>query len=91
MPIMRVRCTRCGLNATCVRSGLGDVTSVDPDVFAELCEAAAAARVRGEPDTPREVGCAFLRASTLLGPANADAENDAASTPHNTRSSKALP
>lgn len=82
MPIMRVRCTRCGLDATCVRSGLGDVTSVDPDMFAALCEAAASARLRGELDTPREVACAYLRASTLLVPANADAENDAASTPH---------
>jgi hypothetical protein len=69
------------LDATCIRSGLGDVTSVDAEMFAELCEVAASARLKGEPDTPREVACAYRRSSTLLGPADAAGENDSASTP----------
>jgi hypothetical protein len=77
MPIIRVRCARCGLDATCVRSALGDVTSVNPDMFAALCEAAAAARLQGEPASPREVSCPDLRASSFPIAANAEAEDAA--------------
>ena len=77
MPIIRVRCARCGLDATCVRSALGDVTSVNPDMFAALCEAAAAARLQGEPASPREVSCPHLRGSSFPIAANAEAEDAA--------------
>ena len=81
MPIIRVRCVRCGLDATCVRSGLGDVTSVNPDMFAALCEVAAAARLQGEPSSPREVSCPHLRSSTFLVAANAEDEAAVATKP----------
>jgi len=81
MPIIRVQCARCGLDATCVRSGLGDVTSVNADMFATLCEVAAAARLQGEPASPREVSCPHLRSSTFLVAANAEAEDVAAAKP----------
>jgi len=81
MPIIRMRCARCGLDATCVRSGLGDVTSVNPEMFAQMCELAAAARLRGDPTSPREVGCPYLSASNL-SPAELFDEDAAAASAH---------
>lgn len=63
MPIIRIQCSRCGLEAT--RIGYGDraMTSVDPDVWLERCESAAAARERGDPADPLSVNCPYLQAS----------------------------
>jgi hypothetical protein len=64
--IVRFKCSRCGLEAT--RIGYGDrgMTSVDPDVWVELCVAAAEARAGGDPGDPLSVNCPFLQASTGL-------------------------
>jgi hypothetical protein len=63
VPIVRVQCSRCGLEAT--RIGYGDraMTSVDAEVWLERCVAAAAARESGETPDPINVNCPHLQAS----------------------------
>jgi hypothetical protein len=51
----------CGLEATCVKTGLGCVTSVDPDIFARTCPFVAAAN-RGELPPALELACPHLAA-----------------------------
>lgn len=62
MPIVRIQCSRCGLEAT--RIGYGDraMTSVDADAWAERCVSAAQARESGEPSDPLSVNCPYLQA-----------------------------
>lgn len=63
MPIARIKCNRCGLEAT--RIGYADrgMTSVDPDEWLQLCESAAKARDNGDPSDPLSVNCPHLQES----------------------------
>lgn len=63
VPIARIKCSRCGLEAT--RIGYADrgMTSVDPEAWLQLCEAAAKARDSGDPADPLSVNCPYLQAS----------------------------
>ena len=77
MPIVRLTCDVCGLEATCVKTGLGGVTSVDPEMFAVTCPIAAAAN-RSELPSSLEHACPHLAALGFAAQADNDSERPAA-------------
>jgi hypothetical protein len=60
MQKLRVRCERCGVEATQIGFGERSVLSVDSDAFADQCTEAVAACARGESTTVLSVRCPYL-------------------------------
>lgn len=68
MSICRVKCARCGLEATRIDSAGRGLTSVQADECMSLCAVAADARARGEDCDPLSVDCPHLKTATVLEP-----------------------
>lgn len=66
MRVFRVRCGRCGLQATRYGEGSRSLLSVNSDEHYRLCPLAAAARARGEPSDALSVDCVSLNAATIV-------------------------
>jgi hypothetical protein len=66
MRVFRVRCGRCGLEATRYGEGARSVVSVNTDEQSQLCQMVADARARGEPSDALSVDCRLLNAAEVV-------------------------